>query len=126
MLEFTPCYCIEHLNHYKKNFTQNYKIPEGLFQVESWLLHHGEKIAKSIPTFGIQTHESFIENYDILKTKINQKSLKGITSNIHLNQCGYRLFLRKRNQNSFSGSQKLQNNVHFITKSNPFTDTMLS
>lgn len=67
----------------KEKFNTTYQI-EDLFQVESWLLHHGEKLKQRFQLSAYKLMNHLLKTTNVLSKKSVEKFAKEITSAIHL------------------------------------------
>ena len=68
----------------QEKFHTKLQNSEGLFQVESWLLHHGEKLQNRFQLSAYKLMNHLLKTTDIFKNKNQIEVIKSITSNIHL------------------------------------------
>ncbi|SHI72160.1 alpha/beta fold hydrolase [Flavobacterium haoranii] len=65
-------------------FNTKLQSAEGLFQVESWLLHHGEKLQNRFQLSAYKLMNHLLKTTDIFRNRNQSEVIKNITSNIHL------------------------------------------
>ena len=65
-------------------FNTKLQNAEGLFQVESWLLHHGEKLQNRFQLSAYKLMNHLLKTTDIFRDKNSSEVIKTITANIHL------------------------------------------
>jgi homoserine O-acetyltransferase len=68
----------------QEKFHTQLQNSEGLFQVESWLLHHGEKLQNRFQLSAYKLMNHLLKTTDIFKNKNQAEVIKSIISNIHL------------------------------------------
>ena len=68
----------------QEKFHAKLQNSDGLFQVESWLLHHGEKLQNRFQLSAYKLMNHLLKTTDIFKNKNQAEVIKSITSNIHL------------------------------------------
>lgn len=68
----------------QEKFHTQLQNSEGLFQVESWLLHHGEKLQNRFQLSAYKLMNHLLKTTDIFKNNSKSEVIKNITSNIHL------------------------------------------
>ena len=68
----------------QEKFHTKLQNSEGLFQVESWLLHHGEKLQNRFQLSAYKLMNHLLKTTDIFKSKNQAEVIKSISSNIHL------------------------------------------
>jgi homoserine O-acetyltransferase len=73
----------ESLKYKFKNSLQNEK-DETFFKIESWLLHHGEKLQSRFQLSSYKLMNHLLKTIDIFKNNNKSEVIKSITSNIHL------------------------------------------
>ena len=65
-------------------FNTKLQNAEGLFQVESWLLHHGEKLQNRFQLSAYKLMNHLLKTTDIFRNNNQSEVIKSITANIHL------------------------------------------
>lgn len=65
-------------------FMNQLQNENGLFQVESWLLHHGEKLKNRFQLSAYKLMNHLLKTTDIFKNRNRKDVIKTIASNIHL------------------------------------------
>ena len=65
-------------------FNAKLQNAEGLFQVESWLLHHGEKLKNRFQLSAYKLMNHLLKTTDIFRNNNQSEVIKSITANIHL------------------------------------------
>ena len=65
-------------------FNTKLQNAEGLFQVESWLLHHGEKLKNRFQLSAYKLMNHLLKTTDIFRNNNQSEVIKSITANIHL------------------------------------------
>ena len=65
-------------------FNTKLQNAEGLFQVESWLLHHGEKLQNRFQLSAYKLMNHLLKTIDIFRNNNQSEVIKSITANIHL------------------------------------------
>ena len=68
----------------QEKFHNQLQNSEGLFQVESWLLHHGKKLQNRFQLSAFKLMNHLLKTIDVFKNKEQSEVIKSITSNIHL------------------------------------------
>jgi homoserine O-acetyltransferase len=68
----------------KFNTTFQCETTQGLFQVESWLLHHGQKLKERFPLSAYKLMNHLLKTIDVLKESSSKEFARKITSSIHL------------------------------------------
>ena len=68
----------------QEKFQTKLQNSEGLFQVESWLFHHGEKLQNRFQLSAYKLMNHLLKTTDIFKNKNQAEVIKSISSNIHL------------------------------------------
>lgn len=68
----------------QEKFQTQLQNSEGLFQVESWLLHHGVKLQNRFQLSAYRLMNHLLKTTDIFKNKVQSEVIKSITSSIHL------------------------------------------
>lgn len=68
----------------QEKFNTQLQNSEGLFQVESWLLHHGVKLQNRFQLSAYRLMNHLLKTTDIFKNKVQSEVIKSITSSIYL------------------------------------------
>ncbi|UGS24016.1 alpha/beta fold hydrolase [Flavobacterium channae] len=68
----------------QEKFQTKLQNSEGLFQVESWLFHHGEKLQNRFQLSAYKLMNHLLKTTDIFRNNNQSEIIKSITANIHL------------------------------------------
>ncbi|MFD2908204.1 alpha/beta fold hydrolase [Flavobacterium ardleyense] len=69
---------------FQKKFNSKLQNENGMFQVESWLLHHGEKLQNRFQLSGYKLMNHLLKTTNCFKPLNQSDVLRSLTSNIHL------------------------------------------
>lgn len=98
----------------QEKFNNNLQNNEGLFQVESWLLHHGKKLQQRFQLSAYKLMNHLLKTTDIFKNGDRPEVISSITANIHLISVNSDYFFTaKEIKEAYQDIKKYKNNVRY-------------
>jgi homoserine O-acetyltransferase len=95
-------------------FNYNLQNSNDLFQVESWLLHHGKKLKQRFQLSAYKLMNHLLKTTNIFNNENSAEIISSITSNIHLVSVNTDfLFLAKEIKEAYKEIKKHKNNVYY-------------
>ncbi|CAA0197602.1 bifunctional aspartate kinase/homoserine dehydrogenase I [Tenacibaculum maritimum] len=76
--------CYRTPQSFKERFHRSKNVHSKIFNVESWLLHHGKKLQERYQLASYKLMNQLLKTIDITKGKDNAEALKIITADIHI------------------------------------------
>lgn len=99
----------------KQKFNRQKNDLKNIFQVESWLFHHGEKLQKRFQLSAYKMMNHLIKTIDITRNRKDFLSVaKVIQANIHIVAVDSdRFFIADENRETYSDLKKIKQNVFY-------------
>jgi homoserine O-acetyltransferase len=99
---------------FQQKFNSKLQNENGMFQVESWLLHHGEKLQQRFQLSAYKLMNHLLKTSNSLKHSNQTEVLQSLTSNIHLVSVDSDYFFTANEiKSAFQEIKKYKNNVFY-------------
>jgi homoserine O-acetyltransferase/O-succinyltransferase len=107
--------CYRSPESFKEKFQRTVNENLSIFNIESWLLHHGEKLQKRYQLASYKLMNQLLKTIDITRNRADFKTLMSKTNaNIHIIGINSDLFFTpKENQETFQELKKFKENVFY-------------
>lgn len=107
--------CYRSPESFKEKFQRTINENLSIFNIESWLLHHGEKLQKRYQLASYKLMNQLLKTIDITRNRADFKTLMSKTNaNIHIIGINSDLFFTpKENQETFQELKKFKENVFY-------------
>lgn len=99
---------------FEEKFNTKFQTENGIFQVESWLFHHGIKLKERFQLSAYKLMNHLLKTTDVLRDKTAEEFANEITSTIHLVAIDTDYFFTANEiKTCFSSLKKHKNNVYY-------------
>lgn len=107
--------CYRSPESFKEKFQRTVNEDLSIFNIESWLLHHGEKLQKRYQLASYKLMNQLLKTIDITRNRADFETLMSKTNaNIHIIGINSDLFFTpKENQETFQELKKFKENVFY-------------
>lgn len=107
--------CYRSPESFKEKFQRTINENLSIFNIESWLLHHGEKLQKRYQLASYKLMNQLLKTIDITRNRADFETLMSKTNaNIHIIGINSDLFFTpKENQETFQELKKFKENVFY-------------
>lgn len=107
--------CYRSPESFKEKFQRTVNENLSIFNIESWLLHHGEKLQKRYQLASYKLMNQLLKTIDITRNRADFETLMSKTNaNIHIIGINSDLFFTpKENQETFQELKKFKENVFY-------------
>ena len=107
--------CYRSPESFKEKFQRTVNENLSIFNIESWLLHHGEKLQKRYQLASYKLMNQLLKTIDITRNRADFETLMSKTNaNIHIIGINSDLFFTpKENQETFKELKKFKENVFY-------------
>ena len=98
---------------FKQKFDGSYNNEKDMFNIESWLIHHGERLQKRFSLAAYKTLNHVLANIDITAERGSfEEVVKNIESNIHIISVDSDMFFTEAEDKvTFAALKKIKSNV---------------
>ena len=100
---------------FTERFGRTFNKDKNLFNVESWLLHHGQKLESRFQLQAYKAMNHFLASINITRNKLSfEKIIKSISSNVHLIAIDSDLFFTAaEDQKTWKRAKKVKENIYY-------------
>ncbi|PKH52405.1 bifunctional aspartate kinase/homoserine dehydrogenase I [Tenacibaculum sp. Bg11-29] len=106
--------CYRTPTSFKERFKRSKNEDLQVFNVESWLLHHGEKLQERYQLASYKLMNQLLKTIDVTKGRVHQKVLETIDANIHIIGVDSDLFFTaEENRETYKQLASIHSNVTY-------------
>ncbi|WBX77836.1 bifunctional aspartate kinase/homoserine dehydrogenase I [Tenacibaculum ovolyticum] len=106
--------CYRTPTSFKERFKRSKNEDLQVFNVESWLLHHGEKLQERYQLASYKLMNQLLKTIDVTKGRVHQKVLETIDANIHIIGVNSDLFFTaEENRETYKQLASIHSNVTY-------------